>query len=44
MQGMEALENTTVTAVDELATLYGRPLERALRKEIDHLDETDVLS
>ena len=28
-----ALENTTVTAID---TLYARPSERVLRKEIDH--------
>src|SRR5262245_55032017 len=37
---MEALENATVTAVDELATLYARPSERVLRKEIDHIDAT----
>jgi uncharacterized protein len=35
---MERLQNTTVTAVDELATLYARPSERVLRKEIDHVD------
>ena len=35
---MEALENTTVTAVDQLATLYAQPSERVLRKEIDHVD------
>ena len=35
---MEGLENTTVTAVDQLATLYARPLERVLRKEIDHVE------
>ena len=40
MQGMEALENTHVIAVDELATLYARPSERVLRKEIDHIDAT----
>ena len=34
-QGM-ARENTTVTAIDQLATLYARPSERVLRKEIDH--------
>jgi len=33
-------ENATVTAVDELTTLYARPLERVLRKEIDHVDAT----
>jgi hypothetical protein len=37
-QGMEGLENTTVTAIDQLATLYARPSERVLRKEIDHVD------
>jgi uncharacterized protein len=37
-QGMEGFENTTVTAVDQLATLYARPSERVLRKEIDHVD------
>src|SRR4029077_19732196 len=36
---MEGLENTTVAAVDQLATLYAQPSERALRKEIDHVDE-----
>ena len=35
---MEGLENTTVTAVDQLATLYSPPSERVLRKEIDHVD------
>jgi predicted pyridoxine 5'-phosphate oxidase superfamily flavin-nucleotide-binding protein len=35
---MEALEHATVTAIDELATLYARPSERVLRKEIDHVD------
>ena len=35
---MEGLENTTVTAVDQLATIYARPSERVLRKEIDHVD------
>src|ERR1700731_4750579 len=34
---MEGFENT-VTAVDQLATLYARPSERVLRKEIDHVD------
>jgi hypothetical protein len=37
-QGMEGLENTTVTAVDQLAALYARPSERVLRKDIDHVD------
>ena len=35
---MEALENAIVTADDELATLYARPSERVLRKEIDHIN------
>ena len=35
---MEGLENPTVTAVDELTTLYARPSERVLKKEIDHID------
>src|SRR5260370_34883986 len=35
---MERLENTTVTAVDQLATIYSPPSERVLRKEIDHVD------
>jgi hypothetical protein len=35
---MEGLENATVTAIDELATLYARPIERVLAKEIDHVD------
>src|ERR1700730_2776295 len=35
---MEGFENTTVTAVDQLATLYAQPSERVLRKEIDHVD------
>src|ERR1700738_760574 len=35
---MEELENTTVTAIDELSTLYAPPSERVLRKEIDHVD------
>src|SRR5712691_1331718 len=35
---MEALEHATVTATDELSTLYARPSERVLRKELDHVD------
>src|SRR6266446_10102868 len=35
---MEALEHATVKAIDELSTLYARPSERVLRKEIDHVD------
>src|ERR1700740_989216 len=34
---MDGIENATV-GVGELATLYARPLERVLRKEIDHVD------
>ena len=36
---MERVEDRTVTAVDELTTLYARPLERVLNKELDHVDE-----
>ena len=35
---MERVEDSIVTAVDELATLYARPLERVLNKELDHID------
>jgi PPOX class probable FMN-dependent enzyme len=35
---MEGLGNAIVTAEDALATLYARPSERVLRKEIDHVD------
>src|SRR3984893_10510010 len=35
---MEELENTTLTAIDELSTLYAPPSERVLRKEIVHVD------
>src|SRR5262252_9777602 len=35
---MESLENSTVSALDQLANLYARPSERVLRKEIDHVD------
>jgi PPOX class probable FMN-dependent enzyme len=35
---MERVEDRTVTAVDELATLYARPSERVLNKELDHVD------
>jgi PPOX class probable FMN-dependent enzyme len=38
IRGMEALEDTTVTTVDALATRYTQPSERVLRKEIDHVD------
>jgi uncharacterized protein len=36
--GMDGFENQTVTAADELATLYAQPLERVLKKELDHVD------
>ena len=35
---MERVEDRIVTAVDELTTLYARPLERVLNKELDHVD------
>jgi uncharacterized protein len=35
---MEGTDDTTVTAADQLTTLYARPSERVLRKEIDHVD------
>jgi uncharacterized protein len=35
---MERVEDRTVTGVEELATLYARPLERVLNKELDHVD------
>lgn len=35
---MEGVESAIVTAVDELSTLYARPSERVLKKEIDHVD------
>jgi PPOX class probable FMN-dependent enzyme len=35
---MKGLENATLTAIDELATLYARPIGRVLEKEIDHVD------
>jgi len=35
---MDGIENATVTGVDELAALYAQPLERVLKKEIDHVD------
>jgi PPOX class probable FMN-dependent enzyme len=34
---MDAAE-TQITSIDELAALYAPPAERALRKEIDHVD------
>jgi PPOX class probable FMN-dependent enzyme len=35
---MEVLDRTTFIGADELVTLYARPSERVLRKEIDHVD------
>ena len=35
---MEELETAALTAAEELMTLYARPSERVLRKEIDHID------
>src|SRR5215471_19091648 len=35
---MDGVESVTVTALDQLANLYARPLDRVLRKEIDHVD------
>ena len=40
---MEGLENTTVTAADQLATLYSPPSERVLRKEIDCQDQNTFM-
>jgi PPOX class probable FMN-dependent enzyme len=36
--GVDDIDNLTVTTADELATHYARPLERVLRKELDHVD------
>jgi PPOX class probable FMN-dependent enzyme len=35
---MDVVDNLTVTTADELATHYARPLERVLKKELDHVD------
>jgi PPOX class probable FMN-dependent enzyme len=35
---MDGLESHIVTTADELATCYARPLERVLKKELDHVD------
>jgi len=35
---MDVVDNPTVTTADELATHYARPLERVLKKELDHVD------
>jgi uncharacterized protein len=35
---MDRIDHHSVTTVEELAALYGKPSERVLRKEIDHVD------
>ena len=35
---MDVIDNLTVTTADELAAHYAQPLERALKKELDHID------
>jgi uncharacterized protein len=35
---MDGIDNLTVTTTDELAARYARPLERVLKKELDHVD------
>jgi uncharacterized protein len=35
---MDGIDTLTVTTTDELATHYARPLERVLKKELDHVD------
>ena len=35
---MDVVDNLTVTTADDLATHYARPLERVLKKELDHVD------
>jgi len=37
---MDGVEKLTVSTADELATHYARPLERVLKKELDHVDRT----
>ncbi len=37
---MDGIEKLTVSTADELATHYARPLERVLKKELDHVDRT----
>ncbi len=39
---MDRAEVGVVTAVDELATLYARPSERVLNKELDHVDSVGL--
>jgi PPOX class probable FMN-dependent enzyme len=38
MQETATIEQNTLTSVEELAALYAPPSERALKKEIDHVD------
>jgi PPOX class probable FMN-dependent enzyme len=35
---MDGIDRHSVTSVEDLAALYGRPHERVLRKELDHID------
>jgi len=35
---MDGIENLAVTTADDLATHYSPPLERVLKKELDHVD------
>ena len=35
---MDVVENLNVTTAEDLATHYARPLERVLKKELDHID------
>jgi PPOX class probable FMN-dependent enzyme len=35
---MDGIDKHGVTSVEELAALYGRPHERVLKKELDHID------
>ena len=35
---MDGIENLTVSTADDLTTHYARPLERVLKKELDHVD------
>src|ERR1700756_1390890 len=37
-QGMDVVDNLAVTTADDLATHYAPPLERVLKKELDHVD------
>ena len=35
---MDTIEGTTISKLEELATIYDRPAERVLKKEVDHVD------